>query len=91
VAGKLNVNVDDLIRGSSELGDQASALSARHRRSMIGLSDAEPGWVATSADALALSCRNPQLGRSAPALKRLVLWPTAVGTMGVVSRYLEHL
>ena len=38
-------------RGSSDIGEQATALSASHRQSMIGLSDAETKWVGSSADA----------------------------------------
>ncbi|MFN8227315.1 MAG: WXG100 family type VII secretion target [Mycobacterium sp.] len=52
MAEELNVDVDGLTRGSSDIGEQATALSASHRQSMIGLSDAETGWVGSSADAL---------------------------------------
>ena len=44
MAEELNVDVDGLTRGSSDIGEQATALSASHRQSMIGLSDAETGW-----------------------------------------------
>jgi len=37
----LNVDVDGLTRGSSDIGEQATTLSALHRQSMMGLSDAE--------------------------------------------------
>jgi uncharacterized protein YukE len=52
VADNLKVDVDGLIRGGSDIGEQATVLSTAHRQSMIGLSDAESGWVGSSADAL---------------------------------------
>ena len=52
MAEKLNVDIAGLTRGSSDIGEQATTLSASHRQSMVGLSDAETGWVGSSADAL---------------------------------------
>jgi uncharacterized protein YukE len=52
VADKLKVDVDGLIRGGSDIGEQAEVLSNSHRQSMIGLGDSESGWVGSSADAL---------------------------------------
>lgn len=52
MAGTLKVDVDGLIRGGSDIDAQATALSSSHRQSMIGLSNAEAGWVGSSADAL---------------------------------------
>jgi len=49
---KLKVDVDGLIRGGSDVGEQATVLSTSHLQSMTGLSDSELGWVGTSADAL---------------------------------------
>ncbi|MCV7017247.1 hypothetical protein [Mycolicibacterium aichiense] len=52
MADKLKVDVDGLLGGGSAIGEQATALSASHLQSMVGLGDAESGWVGTSADAL---------------------------------------
>jgi uncharacterized protein YukE len=52
VADNLKVDVEGLIRGGSDIGEQATVLSTSHRQSMIGLSDSESGWVGSSADAL---------------------------------------
>ncbi|WP_142391300.1 hypothetical protein [Mycobacterium sp. ENV421] len=52
VADNLKVDVDGLLGGGSAIGEQVTALSTSHLESMVGLSDAEPGWVGTSADAL---------------------------------------
>jgi hypothetical protein len=52
VADNLNIDVDGLIRGGSDIGEQATVLAASHRQSMVGLSHAEVGWVGSSADAL---------------------------------------
>ncbi|WP_431237731.1 hypothetical protein ACQ86B_24065 [Mycolicibacterium aichiense] len=52
MADNLKVDVDGLLGGGSAIGEQATALSTSHLQSMVGLSDAEPGWVGTSADAL---------------------------------------
>ncbi|QEN12281.1 WXG100 family type VII secretion target [Mycolicibacterium sp. ELW1] len=52
MADKLKVDVYGLLRGGSAIGEQATALSASHLQSMVGLSDAESGWVGSSADAL---------------------------------------
>ena len=41
MAEKLNVDIAGLTRGSSDIGEQATTLSASHRQSMVGLSDAE--------------------------------------------------
>ena len=46
------VNVDALRRAGSEVAEQSTTLSSAHRASMIGLSDAESGWVGSSSDAL---------------------------------------
>lgn len=46
------VDVEALKRAGSTVADQATALSSSHRQSIIGLSDSEPGWVSSSADAL---------------------------------------
>ncbi|WP_179466480.1 WXG100 family type VII secretion target [Mycolicibacterium vinylchloridicum] len=52
MADNLKVDVDGLIRGGSAITEQATALSASHRQSMVDLSDSESGWVGWSADAL---------------------------------------
>jgi hypothetical protein len=52
VADNLRVDVDGLIRGGSDIGEQATVLSDAHRRSVLGLSDSESGWVGSPADAL---------------------------------------
>jgi hypothetical protein len=52
MADNVKVDVDGLIRGGSDITEQATALSTSHRQSMIDLSDSEPGWVGSSADAL---------------------------------------
>lgn len=52
VADKLKVDVDGLLRAGSAIGEQATTLSASHLQSTVGLSDAESGWVGSSADAL---------------------------------------
>ncbi|KAA0111362.1 hypothetical protein [Mycolicibacterium sp. P1-5] len=52
MADELKVDVDGLIRAGADVGEQAAALSASHLQSMVGLSDSEPGWVGSSADAL---------------------------------------
>ena len=52
MADNLKVDVDGLIYGGSDIGEQATVLSNLHRESIIGLSDSEPGWVGSSADAL---------------------------------------
>ncbi|EHB55748.1 hypothetical protein MycrhDRAFT_2942 [Mycolicibacterium rhodesiae JS60] len=49
---KLKVDVEGLIRGGSDVGEQATVLSTSHLQSVAGLSDAELGWVGASADAL---------------------------------------
>ncbi|MCV7344983.1 hypothetical protein [Mycolicibacterium rhodesiae] len=48
----MKVDVDGLVRGGSDIGEQASVLSGSHLLSMLGLSDSESGWVGSSADAL---------------------------------------
>ncbi len=48
----LKIDVGGLIGGGSAVGEQATVLSTSHRQSMIGLGDAESGWVGSSADAL---------------------------------------
>ncbi len=52
MADKLNVDVGGLVRGGSDIGEQATILSAAHLRSVVGLSESEAGWVGSSADAL---------------------------------------
>jgi uncharacterized protein YukE len=52
VGEKLKVDVDGLIRGGADVGEQAIVLSNLHQQSVVGLSDAESGWVGSSADAL---------------------------------------
>ncbi|WP_167107165.1 WXG100 family type VII secretion target [Mycobacterium sp. DL592] len=52
MADDLKVDVEGLVRGGSDIDEQAAALSASHRRSMVDLSDSESGWVGSSADAL---------------------------------------
>jgi uncharacterized protein YukE len=46
------VDVDGLINASSKVSTEATSLFGSHRASMVGLSDAESGWVGSSADAL---------------------------------------
>lgn len=52
MADNLKVDVEGLICGGSDIGEQATVLSTSHLQSMIGLSDSESGWVGASADAL---------------------------------------
>lgn len=52
MAQVIKVDVDGLVAGGGRVRALAADLSDRHRGSMIGLSDAEPGWVGSSADAL---------------------------------------
>ncbi|CAJ1585987.1 WXG100 family type VII secretion target [[Mycobacterium] wendilense] len=52
MAQVVKVDVDGLVAGGDRIRELAADLSDRHRQSMIGLSDAEPGWVGSSADAL---------------------------------------
>lgn len=52
MAENLKVDVDGLVRAGSDVGEQAAVLSASHLQSIVGLSDSEPGWVGSSADAL---------------------------------------
>lgn len=46
------VDVEALKRAGKTVAEQAETLSSSHRASMVGLSDAETGWVGSSADAL---------------------------------------
>jgi hypothetical protein len=52
VARVVKVDVEGLIRGGSAIHELADILSTHHRQSMVRLSDAEPGWVGSSADGL---------------------------------------
>lgn len=52
MADNLKVDVSGLITGGSEIGEQTTVLVTSHRKSMVGLSDSESGWVGSSADAL---------------------------------------
>lgn len=53
MADKLRVDIPGLSRASTDVGDQAGIVSASHRQSVSSLSDAESGWVGSSAQALA--------------------------------------
>ena len=88
MARVVKVDVDGLIRGGSQIDELAADLSTQHTRSMVGLSDAESGWVGASADALAQhACavveaaevfRSTENHRAA-ALKRVVDRPSTEG------------
>ena len=52
MANNLKIDVDGLLSGGSDIGEQATMLSTSHRQSIIGLSDSESGWVGASVDAL---------------------------------------
>ncbi|AQA03659.1 hypothetical protein BVC93_15925 [Mycobacterium sp. MS1601] len=49
---KFEVDIPGLIQGGADVAHRAGVLSAAHRQSMLSLSDAEAGWVGSSADAL---------------------------------------
>jgi hypothetical protein len=52
MADNLKVDVNGLIRGGEDISEQATALLTAHAQAIAGLSDAELGWVGSSADAL---------------------------------------
>jgi hypothetical protein len=49
---KLEVDIPGLTQAGADVAHRAEVLSAAHRQSMLSLSDAEAGWVGSSADAL---------------------------------------
>ena len=54
MADELTVDIEGLVHGAADLGDQAAGLASSHQQSVGSLGEHQSGWGGSSAHALAV-------------------------------------